>query len=73
MIPNGAASLPSTPMRACGGSGPRARSTTPKGTLTMLLFAIPVSLAYLLGLGILWVVTLGGRRVSRKSEGEAAD
>jgi sec-independent protein translocase protein TatC len=46
---------------------------TPKGTLTMLLFAIPVSLAYLLGLGILWVVTLGGRRVSRKSEGEAAD
>ncbi|MFW6004815.1 MAG: twin-arginine translocase subunit TatC, partial [Halodesulfurarchaeum sp.] len=29
---------------------------------TMFLLAIPTSLAYLLGLGVLWVVTLGGRR-----------
>ncbi|MFB6094749.1 MAG: twin-arginine translocase subunit TatC, partial [Halanaeroarchaeum sp.] len=35
---------------------------TPGSLYTMLLVAVPVSLAYLLGLGILWVVTLGGRR-----------
>ncbi|MFB6110578.1 MAG: twin-arginine translocase subunit TatC [Halodesulfurarchaeum sp.] len=29
---------------------------------TMFLLAIPTSAAYLLGLGVLWVVTLGGRR-----------
>ncbi|MFB6086440.1 MAG: twin-arginine translocase subunit TatC [Halodesulfurarchaeum sp.] len=29
---------------------------------TMFLLAIPTSLAYLLGLGVLWIVTLGGRR-----------
>jgi sec-independent protein translocase protein TatC len=34
---------------------------------TMFLLAIPTSLAYLLGLGVLWVVTLGGRR-GRKPE-----
>ncbi|SNZ15609.1 sec-independent protein translocase protein TatC [Natronoarchaeum philippinense] len=34
---------------------------TPNGILTMLLFAAPVALAYLLGLGVLWIVTLPGR------------
>jgi sec-independent protein translocase protein TatC len=29
---------------------------------TMFLIAIPTALAYLLGLGVLWAVTLGGRR-----------
>jgi sec-independent protein translocase protein TatC len=33
----------------------------PKGVLTMLLFALPVALSYLFGLGVLWVVTLPGR------------
>ncbi|WP_158058677.1 twin-arginine translocase subunit TatC [Halorussus halophilus] len=34
---------------------------TPDSLYTMFLLAIPLSLAYLLGLGILWVITLGGR------------
>jgi sec-independent protein translocase protein TatC len=29
---------------------------------TMFLLAIPTAAAYLLGLGVLWVYTLGGRR-----------
>lgn len=41
----------------------------PGGAFGMLLFSLPVVGAYLLGLIILWVYTLGGRRVSpfRKS------
>ena len=35
---------------------------TPSSLWTMFLIAIPMSLAYLLGLGLLWVITLGGRR-----------
>jgi sec-independent protein translocase protein TatC len=35
---------------------------TPGSLYTMLIVAIPMSLAYILGLGILWVITLGGRR-----------
>ncbi|ELY78542.1 twin-arginine translocase subunit TatC [Natrinema pallidum] len=34
---------------------------SPKGILMMLLFAIPISLTYLLGLAILYVLTAGGR------------
>jgi len=34
---------------------------TPGGVLTMIIFMVPVSLAYLLGLGILHAVTLGGQ------------
>ncbi|MFC6766717.1 twin-arginine translocase subunit TatC [Natrinema soli] len=34
---------------------------SPKGILMMLLFAIPISLTYLLGLAILYVLTGGGR------------
>jgi len=34
---------------------------TPNGILTMLLFAAPISVAYLIGLGLLWAVTLPGR------------
>jgi sec-independent protein translocase protein TatC len=35
---------------------------TPGSLYTMLIVAIPMSLAYLFGLAVLWVVTLGGRR-----------
>ncbi|ELY46780.1 twin-arginine translocase subunit TatC [Natronorubrum sulfidifaciens] len=34
---------------------------SPKGILTMLLFAIPIALTYLLGLAVLYVLTGGGR------------
>jgi sec-independent protein translocase protein TatC len=45
---------------------------TPSSLLTMLVFAIPVAVAYMAGLGLLWVYTLGGRRTPSR-EGEAAD
>jgi sec-independent protein translocase protein TatC len=45
---------------------------TPSGLLTTLLFAIPISLVYGLGLGLLWLYTLGGRRTSSGSR-EPAD
>ncbi|WP_415379676.1 twin-arginine translocase subunit TatC [Halosimplex sp. TS25] len=45
---------------------------TPSSLLTMLVFSIPTAFAYMVGLGLLWIYTLGGRRTSRK-EGEAAD
>ncbi|MFC4550398.1 MULTISPECIES: twin-arginine translocase subunit TatC [Halorussus] len=35
---------------------------TPDSLYTMFLLAVPISLAYGVGLGLLWVVTLGGRR-----------
>ncbi|WEL20632.1 Sec-independent protein secretion pathway component TatC [Halorhabdus sp. BNX81] len=35
---------------------------TPGGMFSLLLVAIPASLSYLLGLGILWLYTFGGRR-----------
>ncbi|NEU55370.1 twin-arginine translocase subunit TatC [Halorussus sp. MSC15.2] len=35
---------------------------TPDSLYTMFLIAIPISVAYLIGLGGLWVVTVGGRR-----------
>lgn len=43
----------------------------PGGVFGMLLFSFPVVGAYLLGMVLLWVYTLGGRRVSplRKSRG----
>ncbi|ELY65690.1 twin-arginine translocase subunit TatC [Natrinema versiforme] len=34
---------------------------SPKGILMMLMFAIPISLTYLLGLAVLYVLTAGGR------------
>ncbi|ELY90151.1 Sec-independent periplasmic protein translocase [Natrialba hulunbeirensis JCM 10989] len=34
---------------------------SPKGILTMLLFAIPIALTYMLGLGVLYLLTGGGR------------
>jgi sec-independent protein translocase protein TatC len=47
---------------------------TPSSLLTMLVLAIPVIVAYLLGLAVLWVVTLGGRRARvPESESEPAD
>ena len=35
---------------------------TPDSLYTMFLIAIPLSLAYLFGLGVLWLVSAGGRR-----------
>jgi sec-independent protein translocase protein TatC len=35
---------------------------SPRGVFTMFLLGIPVIAAYGLGLGILWLYTLGGRR-----------
>ncbi|WP_436925199.1 twin-arginine translocase subunit TatC [Halosimplex amylolyticum] len=45
---------------------------TPSSLLTMLVFSIPTAFAYMVGLGLLWVYTLGGRRTPSR-EGEAAD
>lgn len=45
---------------------------SPQGIFTMFLVGIPVSLAYLFGLAILWAYTLGGRRTSKR-RGEPAD
>ncbi len=42
---------------------------SPSGIFTMFLVGIPTALSYMLGLGILWVYTLGGRRTAnRRSE-----
>jgi sec-independent protein translocase protein TatC len=35
---------------------------TPNSLYTMLIIALPIVVAYLFGLAVLWVVTLGGRR-----------
>ncbi|PSP56750.1 preprotein translocase subunit TatC [Halobacteriales archaeon QS_1_67_19] len=35
---------------------------TPDSLYTMFLIAIPLALAYLFGLGVLWLITFGGRR-----------
>jgi len=40
---------------------------TPNGMLTMLIVAAPVSLAFLLGLGILWLLTLPDRLRGRRA------
>ncbi|MFD1513174.1 twin-arginine translocase subunit TatC [Halomarina rubra] len=45
---------------------------TPRGLFTMFLVAVPVALMYGVGLGVLWVYTLGGRR-SPRSRGQGAD
>ncbi|MFC5971446.1 twin-arginine translocase subunit TatC [Halomarina salina] len=45
---------------------------TPRGLFTMFLIAVPVALMYGVGLGVLWVFTLGGRRTPR-STGPRAD
>jgi sec-independent protein translocase protein TatC len=45
---------------------------TPSSLLTMLVLSIPTALAYLCGLGILYVYTLGGRRTPGRKR-EAAD
>jgi sec-independent protein translocase protein TatC len=45
---------------------------TPSSLLTMIVLAVPTAFAFLAGLGLLWMYTLGGRRtVSRESK--AAD
>lgn len=41
---------------------------SPRGVFTMFLLGIPIVFAYLFGLGILWMYTLGGRRSVTRSE-----
>jgi len=45
---------------------------SPKGIWTMFLVAIPITLSFLVGLGLLWIYTLGGRRAPKASR-KAAD
>jgi len=44
---------------------------SPRGVFTMFLFGIPIMLSYGLGLTILWVYTLGGRRTVRGARSQA--
>ena len=44
---------------------------SPRGVFTMFLLGLPIVAAYLFGLGVLWLVTLGGRR--SPGPAEAAD
>ncbi|QGA81300.1 Sec-independent protein secretion pathway component TatC [Halomicrobium sp. LC1Hm] len=41
---------------------------SPKGIFTMFLVSIPVTIAFLVGLGVLWLYTLGGRRAPEGAE-----
>jgi sec-independent protein translocase protein TatC len=41
---------------------------SPRGVFTMFLLGLPTVAAYLFGLGVLWVVTLGGRRSPEPAE-----
>ena len=41
---------------------------TPGGIFTMFLLSIPIALMFLVGMGILWLYTLGGRRSPGKPE-----
>ncbi len=41
---------------------------SPRGVFTMFLLGIPVVAAYGVGLGLLWVITLGGRRTHDPAE-----
>ncbi|WP_222915845.1 twin-arginine translocase subunit TatC [Natrinema sp. SYSU A 869] len=46
---------------------------SPKGILMMLMFAIPISATYLLGLAVLYVLTGGGRLFGGGGDGSAAE
>ncbi len=46
---------------------------TPATTLSMFLVAIPTMLAYWVGLGLLWLLTLGGRREKPPGRGVGED
>ncbi|MCU4925991.1 twin-arginine translocase subunit TatC [Halobacteria archaeon AArc-dxtr1] len=46
---------------------------SPKGILTMLLFAIPIALTYVLGLALLYLLTGGGRLFGGKRRGPDLD
>ena len=45
---------------------------SPSGIFSMFIVGVPTALAYLLGLGVLWVYTLGGRRTTKR-RGEPAN
>ncbi|WP_136717619.1 twin-arginine translocase subunit TatC [Halorientalis salina] len=46
---------------------------SPRGVFTMLMLAVPATAAYLAGLFLLWVITLGGRRGRPEPAGTTAD
>jgi sec-independent protein translocase protein TatC len=46
---------------------------SPRGVFMMFILGVPTMLAYGFGLGILWLYTLGGRRVPGPSEERSAD
>jgi sec-independent protein translocase protein TatC len=46
---------------------------SPRGVFTMLLVALPAALAYAIGLGLLWLITLGGRRGRPEPDAPTAD
>jgi sec-independent protein translocase protein TatC len=47
---------------------------SPRGLFTMFLLSLPLVAVFYLGIGLLWVYTLGGRRTpTRRRQGERAD
>jgi len=47
---------------------------SPRGLFTMVLLSLPLVTMYYVGIGLLWVYTLGGRRTpARQQRGERAD
>ncbi|WP_049900640.1 twin-arginine translocase subunit TatC [Halococcus agarilyticus] len=46
---------------------------SPRGVFMMFILGIPIMLCYGLGLGLLWLYTVGGRRTWSEEPGESAD
>jgi sec-independent protein translocase protein TatC len=47
---------------------------SPRGVFMMFILGVPIMFCYGLGLGLLWLYTLGGRRTPRTDErSESAD
>ena len=46
---------------------------SPRGVFMMFILGVPIMLCYGLGLGLLWLYTVGGRRTRSEKPGESAD
>ncbi|PSQ50432.1 preprotein translocase subunit TatC [Halobacteriales archaeon SW_12_67_38] len=46
---------------------------SPRGVFMMFILGVPIMLCYGLGLGLLWLYTVGGRRTRSEEPGESAD
>jgi len=46
---------------------------SPRGVFMMFILGVPIMLCYGLGLGLLWLYTVGGRRTPSEEPGESAD